>query len=168
MKPRFVVRKCELDEGRVTWDVQEGPDNAPTRRTVANFDTREAARKEAAKRNAELDPCREPLPPPFPVGTRLRCKGRRHDLRYGRPGVVVRGDSDRYPEDWIVVYAKGLEVTVDEVRPGRRGTGRMVDLDDGEDPFPDATRDGYSVYHVEGSHGRCIFAEDADDWEVLS
>ena len=121
------------------------------------------------------NPTRDPRPAPFPVGTRLRCvdrKGAR--LRFGRDGV-------KYPErdtenNYVTVYGYGLEVTIDETRPGHQGTGRTVYLDkklfissdDGDEGFIDSTSDGYSVYHVEGTkHGRCISPEDARKWKVI-
>ena len=113
------------------------------------------------------NPTRDPLPPPFAVGTRLRCVDKNASpLRYGRDGVK---HPERTPTDgYVTVYEYGLVVTIDEVRVGHHGTGREVDLKDGEEPFIDSTSDGYSVYHVEGTkHGRCIFAEDKNKWEVV-
>lgn len=108
---------------------------------------------------------RDPRPPPFQVGVRLRCiVGPRHDVTFGL------GD------DQVRVFGHGLEVVVDEVRPGRRGTGRWIQPsevggDDDEEPFQDETRDGYCVYHVTAAsgkrHGRCISWKCVGEWEVI-
>lgn len=88
-----------------------------------------------------------PRPPPFPVGTRLR-------LVKAGPSFVKVGD----------------EVTVVRVKPGRRGTGRLMEVqDDGYEVY-DETSDGYSVYEVRPSdtvYGRCLYARDASEWEVV-
>lgn len=115
---------------------------------------------------------RAPLPPPFAVGARLRCvnKSGRSTLSFGSAQKCDRYgcNSDAHPECWVVVYRTGLEVTIDSVKPGRRGTGRIIDLGDGNEPFEDTTRDGYSVYHIPGTqHGRVINVEDKDDWEEV-
>lgn len=125
----------------------------------------------------ETNPTRDPLPPPFPVGTRLRCL-EHHDAYVAcvdRPREIKD-----HPEDWVRVSGRGIEVTIDEVRPGRRGTGRqlrdedgLMFYDDGE-PMLDETKDGYSVYHVvrgtsraAKNSGRVIWPDSAHDWEVL-
>lgn len=121
------------------------------------------------------DPCRDPLPPPFPVGTRLRCIK-------GFDAYVAAVDHPRHtvtdhPEDWTRVSGVGIEVTIDSVVQGRRGTGRQLRDEDGlmfyEDsgePILDETRDGYSVYHVVSGNGhaakmsgRCIRPDDAEE-----
>jgi len=73
----------------------------------------------------------------------------------------------RDSEETVTVCGPGIDVTVDEIVQGRRGTGRFIDLEDGEEPFIDETRDGYSIYHV-GGHGRCIFREDKKEWERIT
>lgn len=121
---------------------------------------------------------RAPLPPPFPMGTRLRCiKG--HDAYVS--SVERPRDRKDHPEDWVRVTGQGIEVTIARVELGRRGTGRQLHdedgpivLDDGE-PLFDETQDGYSVYQIvrgEGiaakMSGRCIFSDSAYKWQVLS
>lgn len=102
------------------------------------------------------DPRRAPKPPPFPVGARLRYRG-----------------ADRLHCEGVALLEPGLEVVVDEVRPGRQGTGRWVQPhefggDPDDDPIQDDTRDGYSVYHVTTPSGRrlgrCINAADKREW----
>jgi hypothetical protein len=99
-----------------------------------------------------------PLSPPFPVGTRLRCVD---PQPWRKITLEVNGKE-------VVIYAPGLEVVIDETRPGRQGTGRLVDEIDGEEIY-DETRDGYSVYHVDGAsdYGRCIHRTDVANWEVI-
>lgn len=103
---------------------------------------------------------RAPLPPPFPVGTRLRYVGA-HTI-----GEYIGG----YPRgERVDVQAPGLLVEVVSVRPGRRGTGRLVDLHDDEEPFVDETSDGWSVVKPVGElrvHGRCIGPDNRDDYEA--
>lgn len=126
------------------------------------------------------EPTRDPLPPPFPVGTRLRCVDQQRGASYAG-AVRTPRDISKHPEDWALVYGFGLEVTIDKVVAGTRGTGRqlrdedglMFYEDDGE-PILDETRDGYSVYHVvagdnapANNSGRAIRAENADKWLVL-
>jgi len=125
----------------------------------------------------KADPTRDPLPPPFSVGTQLRCiEG--HEIYV--PRVERARESADHPEDWARVSGRGVEVTIDEVRPGHRGTGRQLRDEDGPmyhdegEPMLDETRDGYSVYHVvrgEGraakQSGRCIHPDGARRWQVL-
>jgi hypothetical protein len=135
------------------------------------------ARRPTVGRRDDTNPTRDPLPPPFHVGTRLRCID-------GHDAYVPRVERARaiaeHPEDWARISGRGIEVTIDDVRPGHRGTGRQLrdesgpmHHDDGE-PMLDATRDGYSVYHVvlgEGrlakQSGRCIFPDSVHRWQVL-
>lgn len=120
----------------------------------------------------------EPLPPPFPVGTRLRClEG--HDAYV--PNVERPRDIKAHPEDWVRISGRGIEVTVARVEPGRKGTGRQLRDEDGPmfyedtgEPILDETQDGYSVYQVvrgSGSaakmSGRCIFPDSAHKWQVI-
>ncbi len=123
------------------------------------------------------DPTRDPLPPPFPVGARLRCvEG--HDAYV--PRVERAREIKDHPEDWVRISGRGIEVTIDEIRLGYRGTGRQLRDEDGPmshddgEPVLDETGDGYSVYHVvrgEGRaaklSGRCIFPDSAHRWQVL-
>lgn len=121
---------------------------------------------------------RDPLPPPFPVGTHLRCIE-------GHNAYVASVDRPRdiktHPEDWARISGSGIEVTIDRVESGRRGTGRQLRDEDGPmyyddgDPILDETQDGYSVYHVVPGtgpaakmSGRCIRPSSAPMWQVLS
>lgn len=122
-------------------------------------------------------PTRDPLPPPFPVGTHLRCiEG--HDAYVAR--VERPRDIKTSPEDWARLSGRGIEVTIDRVEPGYQGTGRQLRDEDGPmchedgEPMRDETRDGYSVYHVVrgAGHaakmsGRCIDPSSARRWQVL-
>lgn len=99
---------------------------------------------------------REPKPAPFPVGA---------TVRYVRPGDPLR---------------TGRVARIVETVPGRRGTLRMVDLHDGDEPFPDVTRDGRSVGDFGDSGPWCItkgqrvhmriaiWPDAVDDWERVS
>lgn len=89
---------------------------------------------------------RAPNKAPFPLGARLRYRG---TLRMSRP-------------DGTPVLYPGIEAVVIDTRPGRRGTLRWIDLDDGEGPIQDTTRDGWSV--VEPSAGFRRIAR-PDEWE---
>jgi hypothetical protein len=76
----------------------------------------------------KADPTRDPLPPPFPVGTHLRCvEG--HDAYV--PSVERPRDIKAHPEDWARLSGRGIEVTISRVEPGRRGTGRHLRDEDG-------------------------------------
>ena len=97
---------------------------------------------------------RKPLPPPFPVGTRLRYTGTTKSWTGQEPNLI--------PTQW-----PGMETTVTKVNLGRQGTLRMIDLDDGDEPFPDETRDGYSVWVNAAGQGRIIHCDDAKNWEVI-
>ena len=98
---------------------------------------------------------REPLPPPFPVGAKVRL----------RPGGNVP-----------YVSPSGV-VEIKRTRTGRRGTLRHLTdehgpmyLEDTGEPLLDETKDGYSVYEVLGwdkkPMGRIIWPQDAGQWEV--
>jgi len=125
---------------------------------------------------------RPPKPPPFPVGTKLRCVADRGESY--APRVYSARDMATHPEDWIRISGKGIEVVIDTVKLGRRGTGRqLVDsdgpmfYDDAEcEPIIDTTKDGYSVYHVTipdlvlgkpAKHGRIIHYENRKDWKAI-
>ncbi len=124
------------------------------------------------------NPTRVPLPPPFPVGTRLRCiEG--HDAYVA--SVDRPRDIKAHPEDWARISGLGIEVMIARVELGRQGTGRQLHDEDGPmshydgEPMLDETQDGYSVYQVvrgTGSaarmSGRCIFPDSAHRWQVLS
>ncbi len=122
-------------------------------------------------------PTRASLPPPFPVGTRLRCVE-------GYDAYVASVDSPRdikaHPEDWARISGLGIEVTIARVELGRQGTGRQLHDEDGPmshydgEPILDETQDGYSVYqvvrgagNVAKMSGRCIFPDSAHRWQVL-
>ena len=122
-----------------------------------------------------MNPTRAPKPPPFKVGTRLRC------VRAGGRGYTAVVPSprvhDEHPEVWVQISGPGMEVVVAETKPGRRGTGeQLVDSDgpmfyeDSGDPILDETQDGRSVFYVEArgeKHGRIIWAKDKKDWQVI-
>lgn len=109
---------------------------------------------------------RAPRIAPFIVGTRLRYIGTRviHECTGGGPDTLILGP--------------GLEVVIDRVNAGRRGTGKQLEDQDGPmfcddgDPLLDETKDGYSVYSIVDSsgrkHGRCIYATSANEWAVIS
>lgn len=110
---------------------------------------------------------RAPLPPPFPVGTELRCIDREHETRFAKVGIA--SPDVHNPDHWEYAYRYGLKVQVCDVMPGRRGTGRLVDLGDGDEPFVDETTDGASVYAVPGTgQRRLIRREDVRKWEVCN
>jgi len=94
---------------------------------------------------------REPLAAPFPVGARVVYTG---DLK------IYRNAADSVP-----IFAAGSIGVVTGTRPGRRGTLRTIDLEDGEDPFTDTTRDGYSVVDFGNGWTRAVDA-DADGYEL--
>jgi hypothetical protein len=90
---------------------------------------------------------RKPKPAPFPVGTKLRYIG-------GSSG-------DPCVRSWVEV---GDVLEVVRTRPGRQGTLRWIDLDDGDEPFQDTTRDGYSVVEPKPGFGRIV---QPDEWEIV-
>lgn len=110
---------------------------------------------------------REPLAPPFAVGARLRyCGAHASFFGWGKDGGVSP------------IVAPGVEVVIDAVRPGHRGTLRQISDADGPayfedtgDPILDTTRDGYSIFHVTDpvgqTYGRCIDHETASEWVIL-
>lgn len=89
-----------------------------------------------------MNPTRDPLPAPFPVGAVIRRIDGPHGDPFVPPGTVC---------------------TVIENRPGHRGTGRIVDLGDGDEPFVDQTSDGYSVIEVRGLK-RCVLPYAVSAW----
>ncbi len=102
---------------------------------------------------------RLPKPAAFPVGTVVEQVSERRSWWVAKDGTHVPSE------------APGMRVTVDEVRPGRRGTLRQLDEDDAGDPILDTTRDGYSVWHAEHKgerFGRIIWPERANEWRVVS
>lgn len=126
----------------------------------------------------KADPAREPLPPPFPVGTRLRCiEG--HDAYV--PRVDHPRDIRAHFEDWPRVSGRGIEVTIDLVKPGSRGTGQQLCdaggpmSDDAGEPILDETQDGRSIYQVVRGRGPtarmsgwCIDPSSAHKWQVAT
>jgi hypothetical protein len=96
----------------------------------------------------------EPRPAPYPVGTQVRYTGTTK-ITTIKDGVEV------------VVQEPGLVATVTKVRPGWRGTGRLLSVDD-EDGYEcyDETHDAWSVVEVVPGHGRCI-DPDSEDWEEV-
>lgn len=94
---------------------------------------------------------RDPLPPPFPVGARLRYCGTRRS--YHDPAMTVP------------IVAPGIEVTIIDTRDGWRGSGRIIDHDDetGES-YRDSTIDGGSVYVTQRGMRCQIAAGAASEW----
>jgi hypothetical protein len=126
----------------------------------------------------KTDPTRDPRSPPFLVGTHLRCIDG-HDAYV--PRVKRPRDIKTHPEDWARISGRGIEVTIDRVELGRRGTGHQLRDEDGPmfhedgEPMLDETKDGYSVYHVvRGTghtakmSGRCIDPSSAHRWQILA
>lgn len=103
---------------------------------------------------------RIPLPAPFGVGTKVR----------------YLGEAQTFEEDGTPILARGMIFTIEEVRPGRRGTLRPLPYEDGDEeldePLLDTTRDAYSVYYeTRGSgrrSGRIIWPDRAHEWELVT
>lgn len=89
------------------------------------------------------------LPPPFPVGTRVRYTG---------PRVTTRDNGTR--------FEKGSVGVVVEVRPPVRGLGMMEDLD-GEE-VEDKDQNGGSVVNFENWGKLYIRAEYSSDYEIVT
>jgi hypothetical protein len=102
---------------------------------------------------------RTPRPAPFPVGARVRYRGRHINWFEEKDGTRV----------WYM--RPGLEHVIEKEKPGRRGTLRIVDEDElSGEPIRDTTTDGYSVYSimVDGERvGRIIWPDAAGDWELI-
>lgn len=92
---------------------------------------------------------REPKPPPFPAGTKLRY-------------TAAGQGGDPLARAWVNI-GDVLEVVF--TRSGRQGTLRWIDLEDGDEPFQDTTKDGYSVVEPKPGLRRIVQPE---DWEVVS
>lgn len=95
---------------------------------------------------------RTPLPPPFPVGTKLRYLG------------ANRSWSDleqKEPIQW-----PGMVVEIIRVKQGRQGDLHVIEIDDYGEEVLDETRDGYSVWGVE--NGFIIWPDRAHEWEVVA
>lgn len=109
------------------------------------------------------DPTRDPLPPPFAVGTRVRYIGTRR--AYTSRDFGSDGSSGR------ALIEPGMEVEITGASPGRRGTGRPVgDPDDDGYQAIDRTKDGHSVYLVDDGtriRGRIIWPTGAGEWEMI-
>lgn len=102
---------------------------------------------------------RQPKAAPFAVGTRLRYTGT--DASWHE----IEGER-------VYIYGPGVEVTVAETRPGRRGTLRQLRDEDGPmeyedtgEPILDTTRDGYSITVCARSGYRMII--NPDRWAVV-
>jgi len=116
---------------------------------------------------------RQPKAPPFPVGAKLVDCGPHNIGQY----VGLVGPKQRT----VMIREPGLIVVVASVRAGRQGTLRHLRDEDGPmfddrgDKVLDWTRDGYSVVVPDGLsaddakevHGRCVFADDAHEWELI-
>lgn len=103
---------------------------------------------------------RPPKAPPFKVGARVRYRGTR---------TVSMGATDGSGR-WVEVLAPGIEVDITDVRPGRQGTGERVYVGDGLDdemPAYDETRDGASVYEVDGRRRLITWGRRADWTRVV-
>ena len=109
---------------------------------------------------------RVPLPPPFPVGTKLRYVGKRTSGYNAKDGSTVYWEKP------------GLEVVITDTRKGRQGTlSELYDFnaheyieDEHGDRMLDETVDGMSVYEVtvDGrKFGRLIRHENAHEWEPV-
>jgi hypothetical protein len=97
---------------------------------------------------------RAPLPPPFAVGTRLRYLG------------TAQSWADA--EGKVKLQWPGMETVVTEAKLGRRGTLRLMEVDeDSGEEIRDETRDGYSVWTQTNGHGRIIWPKDKHEWEVI-
>lgn len=89
-----------------------------------------------------------PLSPPFPVGSKLVYVGDR-EVRAGSNGLVL--------------LRRGTVADVVDVHEGRRGSGRVEAVVDGEE-IRDRTRHGSSVWiNAEGKR-RLIYPEAAGEW----
>lgn len=95
-----------------------------------------------------------PKPAPFPIGARVRYLGKREAWRES-----VNGG----PERQMLIFP-GMEVTIVDANPGRRGTGRCLDE---ADEIYDETRDGHSVYQNADGARRVIHNDSAHEWEVI-
>ena len=103
----------------------------------------------------------DPLPPPFPVGTKL--------LQVGPRLAYTERDGERV---WL--NRPGLEVVVSKVRLGHRGTGRHLEDEDGPmyyedtgEPIVDQTQDGSSIYLNPVGMRAAIHPDVAGEWEVV-
>lgn len=106
----------------------------------------------------QKDPTRDPLPPPFAVGARIRYVGNR---------LVTTGLD---PRDSRVLLGPGMEVEIVECVEGSRGTGRVEYVDDDGEDVIDSTRDGRSIYIVFDGHKhrrRSIDPQSARDWREV-
>jgi hypothetical protein len=116
---------------------------------------------------------RLPLRPPFPVGTRLRYTGDRKSWTYD-----INPETREKRE--VPILFPGMEVVIEEVKEGYRGTLRhlsdsegLMYYEDTGDPILDTTHDGYSIYRVDAiqngrREGRCIMHDCAGDWELIA
>lgn len=113
---------------------------------------------------------RKPKPAPFPIGTRLRYIGKHESYTYD----IRDGEKKTIP-----LCVPGMEVTIDSIMAGHRGTLRHLRDEDGPmyyedtgEPVLDKTQDDLSVYHVEAyqngrKQGRCIHCENVSEWEIV-
>jgi|GEM_PF-4362077 len=97
---------------------------------------------------------RDPLPPPFPVGTVLRYVGTMRSYR----------DS----EGRVPLFGPGMEGTVVEVRSGWRGTEVVLAVDEDGEEIVDQTHNGWSVWECPTGVRRAIDAKSKKNWEVIS
>jgi hypothetical protein len=115
-----------------------------------NFDTRRA-----------LTMDRKPLPPPFPILSRVRYVGTR------RMSILLPDGGE------ILLLEPGMEVEITSTHPGRQGTmmPQPGDWDADFQPY-DYTEDGHSIYRLDIAetgerYGRIIWPKDAGEWEKV-
>jgi hypothetical protein len=115
---------------------------------------------------------RAPLKPPFAVGTKLRYTGQRKTWTYDI-------DPKTHEKREVPILFPGMEIVIEEVKEGWRGTLRHLSDSEGPmyyedtgDPILDTTHDGYSIYRVDAiqngkREGRCIDHDSKHEWEVI-
>jgi hypothetical protein len=109
---------------------------------------------------------REPAPPPFATGTRVRYVG---------PDVPAEDGGTAGPHARRDALVHGAEYTVRHCWHGRRGdlTHLLDDFgeklcwnDDESIPMLDTTTDAHSA--LSGTYGHLLTAADAHEWEVVA
>lgn len=90
--------------------------------------------------------CREPLPPPYPVGAKVAYTG---------PRITYQAIGDERPR----TLDPGDVGVVTELRPGWQGTGRPIPMEDCDDEqLYDDTHDGWCVVKFPGGVERAVDA----------
>jgi hypothetical protein len=114
-------------------------------------------------------------PPPFAIGTRLRYLGDpERKTMYGCMSCKKRIHED------VFIDCFPPKVTIEEHRPGRRGTGKHIWdkeegywYDDQGEPVFDTTSDAYCLYFIVcpkcggRQYGPIVDDENKDRWEVI-